>query len=201
MVGYVYRHKIYLFIRSKYREVRGGGGLTDNCPNCANYFPDVVAVMDRAYRKERMEPRRELRDLERLYRSGVLVEIPRDKRYVVDDMTHSVPYVLPAVVPFLQELADEYERELQAKKLPLVPFIIISATRSIESAKKLNDENEIAREKSHHLYGKTIDISYKQFGNKSAQQICLIEALHTLRQRGRCYVKFEVKGALHLTVR
>ena len=201
LIGYFFRHKIYRYIQSSYRSYRNNYGLTDNCPNCASYFPDVVAVMDRAYRKERLKPQNSLTDLERLYRSGVLVKIPSDKRYIVDDMTHSVPYILPAVIPFLAELANEYERELQEKKLPIVPFIIISATRSIESAKQLNEENEIAREKSHHLYGKTLDISYKRFGNKYAQQICLIEALHTLRQRGSCYVKFERKGSLHLTAR
>jgi hypothetical protein len=201
VVGFIYRHSLYRFFQSKYRTYGNSGGLNNMCPNCAAYFPDVVSVMERAYKKERLKPGKRLSDLELLYKRGVLVKIPDDKRYVIADMTYSLPYVLPKVIPFLQDLAMEYTRRLEAQKLPLTPFVITSGTRSIESAKRLSEINGIALEDSHHLYGKTLDISYKQFGSNRAEQVCLIEAMYALRQQGRCYVKFEKKGALHLTVR
>ena len=200
-IGYIYRYKIYRYTRSTLGSYRGSGGLTDTCPNCDAYFPDVVSVMERAYKKERLKQVRELADLERLNKRGVLVKIPDDNRYVIEDMTYSRPYVLPKVIPFLHDLAGEYARRLEEKKLPMTPFVITSATRSVRSAKELSKINGIALEDSHHLYGKTLDISYKQYGQKLAEQICLIEALNSLRRQGRCYVKFEIRGALHLTVR
>ena len=201
-IAYTYRKPILNRLRSLFGN-RGAATHSKpaDCPGCADYFPDVVAVMDRAYKQEKIKPQTELVDLDNLLRSGILVEIHQGSRYVIDHMEHSRPYVLPVVVSFLEELASVYEKKLQERGLSYSPFIITSGTRSIQSAKELTEENDIARTQSHHLLGKTIDISYKRFGDRRAEQRCFIEALRTLREQDRCYVKYEQSGALHLTVR
>ena len=105
------------------------------------------------------------------------------------------------MIDFLKDLSIEYEKNLRKAGLSYYPFVITNATRSIESAAELTEVINIARKKSHHLYGKTIDISYKQFGGHEKEQLCFIKALRDIRKEKRCFVKFEKTGALHLTVR
>ena len=176
-------------------------GMSDGCPGCASEFTDVVAVQERAYRKERLKPQQNLTDLDNLYRKGYLAKLQDNPSYGIADMDHSRPYVLPVVTDFLSELANEYASTLKKQNLPYYPFVIISATRSINSAEDLMEENTIARKRSHHLNGKTIDISYKRFGGHEQERVCLIQALKKLRRNGKCYVKYESTGSLHLTVR
>ncbi len=200
--AYRYRH----VLRSKARHALEtiapvNGGLSETCPGCAEKFPDGVPIQELAYRGGRIKAQSTMNDLERLLERGVLVELKDNDRYIIAEMDHSRPYVLPIVVDFLERLSQAYASELKARKLFYRPFEIISVTRSISSADDLTEENSIARRRSHHLYGKTIDISYKRFGNYEQEKICLIEALSKLRQQGLCYVKYEIKGSLHLTVR
>jgi hypothetical protein len=174
---------------------------TNECPRCAEFFPDVVAVQERAYVSGKMKPVETLDQLDDLYQRGKLSKITSNSKYIVEKMEYARPFVLPEVVVFLEELASEYETNIREKKIEYHPFVLTSATRSIQSAKALKDVNDIARGRSHHLFGKTIDISYKQFGGYEAQQICFIDALRKMRKGKRCYIKFETKGALHTTIR
>jgi len=202
MVAYRFRKPLKLRLRHAWESIDVfDGGLSAGCPGCQPKFPDVVAVQENAYRSGRIRPQETMGDLDRLRKKGVLVELEDNDRYVIGEMDHSRPYVLPVVKVFLDELSRAYADLLQARKLDYRPFVIISATRSIDSAEELTEENPIARRRSHHLYGKTIDISYKRFGRHESEKVCLIEALSTLRRQGRCYVKYEKRGSLHLTVR
>ncbi len=200
LLVFIYRQPL---INSFYRVFNSSApfGTTRECPGCAAYFPDVVSVMERAYRREGIEPQPTFQDLDMLHRKGVLVKITSNEYYRVISMEDARPYVLPKVKIFLDDLSLEYERRLKEKQLAYIPFVINSATRSIVSAKALAQKLKIAREDSHHLLGKTIDLSYVKFGSKRSEQICFIEALRHLRTKGRCYVKYEKTGALHTTVR
>lgn len=202
LLAYRYRHVLMSMVRHAPEIINPfDGGLSDSCPGCAQKFPDVVAVQENAYRRGRIRAQPTMDGLDRLLRKGVLVELEGNDRYTIGEMDHSRPYVLPVVVDFLDRLSQVYAAELKARKLAYRPFEIISATRSIDSAEELTEDNPIARRRSHHLYGKTIDISYKRFVRHEEEKVCLIEALSKLRRQGRCYVKYEQKGALHLTVR
>lgn len=202
ILAYRYRHVLLSMVRHAPEVMNPfDGGLSDSCPGCAQKFPDVVAVQENAYRRGRIKAQPTMDGLDKLLRKGVLVELEDNDRYTIGEMDHSRPYVLPIVVDFLDRLSQAYAAELKARKLAYRPFEIISATRSIDSAEELTEDNPIARRRSHHLYGKTIDISYKRFGRHEEEKVCLIEALSKLRRQGRCYVKYEQKGALHLTVR
>ena len=202
ILAYRYRHTLMSMVRHVPEVIDPfDGGLSDSCPGCAQNFPDAVAIQENAYRKGRLKAQPTFDDLDKLLRKGVLVELEDNDDYIIGEMDHSRPYVLPVVVDFLERLSKAYAAELKALKLSYRPFEIISATRSIDSSDELTEDNPIARRRSHHLYGKTIDISYKRFGRHEKEKICLIEALSKLRKQGRCYVKYEQRGALHLTVR
>jgi hypothetical protein len=199
-----YRHRHMLMSKARQASqiiVPYDGGLSESCPDCARKFPDGVPIQELAYRRERLRAQPTMDGLDRLLREGVLVELKDNDRYTIGVMDHSRPYVLPVVEDFLERLSRTYAAELKARQLSYRPFEVISATRSLDSAEDLTDENTLARRRSHHLYGKTIDISYKRFGRYEQEKICLIEALSKLRRQGRCYVKYEIKGALHLTDR
>lgn len=201
-LAYWYRHQLISIARQSSKKVIPfDGGLSETCPGCDQKFPDVVPIQERAYRRGRLRSQPTMDGLDRLLRKGVLVELRDNDRYIIGQLEDSRPYVLPVVVDFLERLSQAYAQELTARKLSYRPFEIISATRSIYSAGELTKKNTLARRWSHHLYGKTIDISYKRFGRYEQEKICLIEALSKLRQQGRCYVKYEIDGALHLTVR
>lgn len=172
-----------------------------NCPGCDIYFPDVVAVQEKAYRNERIKKQQTFKGLDRLHAKGELSEIASNEYYLVEDMGFARPYVMPKVVDFLNDLSLQYKEELEKKGVSYFPFSITNATRSIESANELAGENNIARKNSHHLLGKTLDISYKKFGGSKERQLAFIDALKSLRESGKCYVKYETTGALHLTVR
>jgi uncharacterized protein YcbK (DUF882 family) len=187
------KHRIMIFL--------SGQQSFKNCPGCNIYFPDVVAVQEKAYRNERIKKQQTFKGLDRLHAKGDLSEIASNEYYLVEDMGFARPYVMPKVVDFLNELSLQYKEELDKKGVSYYPFSITSATRSIESANDLADENTIARKNSHHLLGKTLDISYKKFGGSKERQLAFIDALKSLRESGKCYVIYEIKGALHLTVR
>jgi hypothetical protein len=60
--------------------------------------------------------------------------------------------------------------------------------------------NANAIENSAHLKGKTFDISYRAFAGNRKQSGAFIEVLRELRAEGKCYVKYERNGCLHVTV-
>ncbi len=62
--------------------------------------------------------------------------------------------------------------------------------------------NGNAIENSAHLKGKTIDITYITHKKQVKQKALFIQALAKLKDKGLCYVKFEVqKKCLHITCR
>lgn len=169
------------------------------CPGCKDHFQDRPNRHNRAYRYEGIRPQRDFRGLDRLKRQGILVPIPKRSYHSASKaMTSSRPYLLPNAVAFLDTLGHRYRRRLGAH--PMEPFIITSATRSIQSNKKLMKSNKNASGQSFHLRGKTLDISYAQFRDDSCRRafILSLKELHKLNQ---CFVKHEIKQqCLHITV-
>ena len=186
-----YEVKLYIDSKSKKNAV---------CKNCKQYFPDDIPTHEKAFKKNVIVPQKELSDLDKLKKKGVLIELTTNDGYIISDMDFSRPYVLPNVKLFLDDLVSNYKRELG--KLDYVRFEITSATRSRLSARQLMGNNVNAITNSAHLKGKTIDISYVRFGNNTAQLDALVLALKGMREEGKCYVKYEKsQGCLHITVR
>ncbi len=194
---------LYKPLKNRIIEHFRGPSITNICPGCDLYFPDGISVHERAYRKEGIKKQKSFKQLEILYIIGILSKIQSNEYYLVDDMQDSRPYVLHKVVIFLDDLSIRYKEALEKRKINYFPFTVTSGTRSVESVRELQKKNKIAIENSPHLHGKTIDISYRRFGQDPNCKSVFIEVLKELRDEKKCYVKFEKfeQGALHLTVR
>ena len=184
---------------SRYRTSR----KTDlTCEGCREVFTDYPAMHERAYYNGAgIIPQEEDRGITDLYRKGVLVSIQSCNDYIVRKLHHSKPYILPDGQQFLKHLSERYRQNCIDSGLIYIPFEISSVTRSRESVEKLKKTNPNAIENSPHLKGKTIDISYDSFGSWPLQRKAFIQALKTMRENGDCYVKHELNGCLHITVR
>lgn len=139
-----------------------------------------------------------------------LVKLDDEDAYVVDELTHSVPYLVPMAAELLSEIGRSFQDSLVMHHLPPYKLIVTSVLRTGKDVKKLGKRNINASKNSAHCYATTFDISYKRFAAQSETdeipqiklKLVLGEVLRDLRKQGRCYVKHEVKQAcFHITVR
>lgn len=177
-------------------------GKSATCKQCNYYFPDGVILHELAYIKEGIKPQKKNSGLIRLYSKKVLVKVDDNNYYRVAPLTHSMPFVLPKVVTFLDKLGMAYEEKCMKEDIPYYPFVITSLTRTKESVKALQRVNGNAVSQSAHLKGKTLDISYRTFNGYSRQLTLFVETVREFRKNNLCYVKFEKRQeCLHITVR
>ena len=76
---------------------------------------------------------------------------------------------------------------------------INSLTKEEEKPKKTVKKKAAKSKIYAHLKGKTFDISYRAFSKNRKQLKKFIQALDTLHNMKKCYVKFERNGCLHIT--
>jgi hypothetical protein len=172
------------------------------CKGCNSSFPDGVIIHEMAYVREGIKPQQNNSGLVQLLRKKVLVEVEDNKYYLIDELTHSMPFVLPKVETFLDDLGKAYEKKCLKENVPYYQFVITSLTRTKQSVKELLGGNPNAISNSAHLKGKTIDISYQKFDGYTKQLELFIQTLREFRKNDRCYVKFEKKQrCLHITIR
>lgn len=172
-------------------------------------FNDLQAVQKRSALKNGVKPivsRSELKNCRHgLLDDDRLVEITSNSDYVVRPLTYSVPYVVPKVRDFLDDLAEAFQQETETK----AKFEVTSVLRTDEDVAKLREVNGNASADSCHRYGTTLDISYVHFKDDVFKprtthelRLALSKALHRLRESGRCYVKMEKKQCCyHITIR
>lgn len=138
-----------------------------------------------------------------------LKKIASCKKYQVDPLTHSIPYLVPEAYDLLETISDNFKDSLKCKGLPSYQLIVTSVLRTDETVKKLKKNNVNASSNSAHLYGTTFDIAharYKQNGSKETTidklKTVLAEVLQDLRKQKKCYVRYEYKQiCFHITVR
>lgn len=133
------------------------------------------------------------------------------REYVVDNLTHSHPYLVPEAAALLQEIGARFNDSLVARGGGCYRIKVTSVTRTDSSVKKLRRRNRNAVEESAHRYGTTFDISYSKFICDSSTSVnrtqedlknLLGEVLKQIRDEKRCYVKYERKqGCFHITTR
>lgn len=115
-------------------------------------------------------------------------------------MDHSDPLLLTKAVDLLTNIGSLYKSEVDKAGLTYVPFEITSATRTIESVKRLQKGNENAIKNSAHLKGKTFDIGYINFADYPQQRALFIQVLKSFNEEKKCFVKFEVsQKCFHVT--
>lgn len=179
-------------------------------------FPDSQVVQLSAAQKNGIVPCSTRGEVMRLVKRHKLVNISHSPFYMVDDLTHSVPYLVPKAQQLLNTICLNFMDSLQCKGIPPHLPMVTSVLRTTDDVSKLQKRNRNATENSCHCYGTTVDITYNRFvpltgkydesvellrWNLQMKQV-LAEVLRDLREQGLCYVKYEYKQAcFHLTVR
>jgi hypothetical protein len=142
---------------------------------------------------------------------GGLIEIRSCKYYEVEELTHSVPYLVPEAALLLYHIGKNFADSLENHRAPVYKPIVTSVTRTWDDIRRLGRSNVNASENSAHLYGATFDISWRRFvkmgqetSELSEEQLKMILAmvLRDLQKEGKCYIKHERKQAcFHITAR
>lgn len=137
-------------------------------------------------------------------------EIYTCKAYHIDNLTHSMPYLVPQAARLLYEIGTEFSDSVLARGGAHYRIKVTSLMRTDVTVAKLRRRNRNATVDSAHRYGTTFDISYARFMCLDTANIISLEDLKNLlaeilnkkREEGRCYVKFERKqGCFHITTR
>ena len=137
-----------------------------------------------------------------------LQHIETNDLYVVDSLTHSIPYLIKGAAQLLDTIGTNFLDSLTAKGLN--PNKII-----VTSVKRLRRRNGNASANSAHFYGTTFDVSWKRFKkvededgrplqdvSSDTLKLVLSEVLRDLRKADKCYIKYELKqGCFHITTR
>lgn len=179
-------------------------------------FPDINDVQLTSARKHGIKPAKSREEIQKYIDSHRLVRITNSPFYTVDDLTHSMPYLVPKAQQLLNTICMNFIDSLTVKGLPPHLPMITSALRTTDDVSKLQRGNGNATTNSCHCYGTTVDITYNRFvpviGKYDRQsdllrwdlkmKQVLAEVLNDLRLQNKCYVKYERKQAcFHLTVR
>ena len=138
--------------------------------------------------------------------------IKTNDNYIVDSLTHSIPYLVPAAAAELERIGAEFADILQRNGLPHYQFYVTSVLRTKEDIKQLQKSGNInATTNSCHNYGTTFDLAYFRFNkvtrtreyiHQDNLKLVLGQVLLNEQRAGRIYVKYEYKQAcFHITVR
>ena len=144
-----------------------------------------------------------------------LTHITDNEFYVVDSLTHSIPYLVPRASALLDNIGSNFLDSLAAKGLNPNQVIVTSVLRTQSDVKRLRRRNGNASANSAHCFGATFDVSWKRFKKVEDEdgrplqdvgsdtlKLVLSEVLRDLRQAEKCYIKYELKqGCFHITAR
>ena len=171
-------------------------------------FNDSNALQLVAAEKNGFKPVTSLRDAYRINKP--LVRIFSCDAYMLDDLSASVPYLVPKAAQLLKEIGYAFQDSIKKRGGKQYRIKVTSVTRTVYSVSKLMRRNRAATENSCHRYGTTFDISWVKFDCLDPSMVISLEDLKNIlaevvqdfRKRGRCYAIFERKsGCLHITVR
>lgn len=148
-------------------------------------------------------------------RTKDLVYIGDSPYYEVEELSYSIPYLVPRAATLLEEIGRSFVDSLAAKGLPFHKLRVTSVLRTEDDIARLRLRNANASENSCHRFGTSFDISYNHYrrvqdpdlpqqyevwGTKLKQ--ILAEVLRDQRALGTCYIKYEVHQAcFHITAR
>ena len=145
-----------------------------------------------------------------------LVKLEATDTYVVDSLTHSIPYLIPSAKELLDDIGRIFQDSLSAKGLNPYKLVITSVLRTEDDVAALSKHNVNASENSTHRYGTTFDLSYwryvkiPEYRGRPYEDVppeylraTLSQVLKDLHDQGnRCFVKYEKKqNCFHITVR
>ena len=145
-----------------------------------------------------------------------LVKLEDTDTYVIDSLTHSIPYPIPSAQVLLDDIGLIFQDSLSAKVLNPNKLIVTSVLRTEDDIAALRKHNVNASENSTHRYGTTFDLSYWRYVKipelrgrpyedvpPEYLRATLSQVLKDLHDQGnRCFVKYEKKqNCFHITVK
>lgn len=138
-----------------------------------------------------------------------LVRLKDNSLFRLKKLTHSYPYATPEMVNLLNDIGIRFRQKMQEVKMDYYKPLVTSALRTNESQGSLSKRNRNATTQSTHLFGTTVDITYKDFFNVKADSVeqnaiasdVLREVMIEFREQCRMVVVRERKQACyHFTV-
>ena len=141
-----------------------------------------------------------------------LVEIKTNDNYIVDSLTHSVPFLIPSAKHELDSIGEEWADILRRNNLPHYRFYVTSVLRTQEDIKYLQKSGNInSVTQSCHCYGTTFDLAYMRYNkvtrtrdymHEDNLKLVLGQVLLNHQRAGKIFVKYEAKqSCFHVTVR
>ena len=141
-----------------------------------------------------------------------LREIKTTNNYIVDSLTHSVPYLIPSAARELDSIGAEWADILARNGLPHYRFYVTSILRTEEDIRALQRSGNInSVTQSCHCYGTTFDLAYMRYDkvtrtrdyvHEDNLKLVLGQVLLNHQRAGKIYVKYEWKqSCFHITVR
>ena len=171
-------------------------------------FNDSNALQLEAAEKNGFKPVASLSDAYHINKP--LIRIYSCDAYMLDDLTASVPYLVPKAAQLLKEIGYAFQDSVRKRGGKDYRIKVTSVTRTKYSVDKLRRRNRAATENSCHRFGTTVDISWVKFDCLDPSMVISLEDLKNIlaevvldfRRQGRCYAIFERgAGCLHITVR
>ncbi|MBR1877542.1 MAG: hypothetical protein IJ814_00905 [Paludibacteraceae bacterium] len=134
------------------------------------------------------------------------------ENYIVDSLTHSVPYLIPSAARELDEIGAEWADILARNGLPHYRFRVTSILRTEEDIRALQRSGNInSVTQSCHCFGTTFDLAYmhydkvtrtRDYVHEDNLKLVLGQVLLNHQRAGKIYVKYEWKqSCFHITVR
>ncbi len=146
-----------------------------------------------------------------LAKKGYLFEIESNKGYIVQELSHSYPYLTKSAESLVKEISKRFQKKISGTRLKGSKFKITSMTRTTEKLKKLRGVNSNASLNSPHQYGNAFDISYIKFSSRKLfltncddkyLMEALAEVIWQLRKEKKCWATFErQQNCFHVVAR
>lgn len=141
-----------------------------------------------------------------------MVEIKTNDYYEVEELTHSIPYLVPEAEELLEDIGKSFQDSLRNLNASIYKLKVTSLTRTVDDVKKLRKRNSNSSANSAHQYGTTFDISWVRYTkvdesdtlniDKDRLKMVLATVLRDMRRADRCYIKHERRqGCFHITAR
>ena len=102
-----------------------------------------------------------------LLKNSELIKIENSKFFIIDNLTHSYPYLTEDGSNLLNKVGKLFNLKISNSDLKDTKFIVTSLTRTTESINRLQKSgNKNSNKQSAHLFGECFDITYKRFSNR-----------------------------------
>lgn len=170
-------------------------------------FRDLNGEQLKYARKSGVDPVQNREEAEKLKKRLNLVE--SNEYYMVDELTHSIPYLTDGAKKLLDDMGRMYQQSLINAGYRPHRFIVTSLLRTRDDVERLRKVNGNAAKNSSHMYGTTFDLSWSRYnrvsmdGNSASNATLaayLGEVIHYMRSHGRCVVIYEQnQHCFHIT--